>query len=169
MTPNSTNISFKQKGSMLLEALIAILIFSMGILALVGLQGTSVKLATDARYRSDASLQANQLIGQMWVSDRTPATLQTNFQGGAGNNGALYSAWVNNVALALPGVSGVAANQPIVSVVILTASAPAVSTSDQVTITIFWKSPSERASTGTLCGVVNTEAAHCYITMAQII
>lgn len=57
----------KQQGSVLLEALIGILIFSMGILALVGLQAASTKFATDAKYRSDAAYLANQTLGNMWV------------------------------------------------------------------------------------------------------
>lgn len=58
---------YSQNGSMLLEALIAILIFSMGILAIVGLQGASVRATTDAKNRVEASFQANQVIGKMWV------------------------------------------------------------------------------------------------------
>jgi type IV pilus assembly protein PilV len=159
----------KQKGSMMIEALAAILIFSLGILAMMGLQATSVKLSGDAKYRTDASMLANELIGQMWVSDRTPATLQTTYQGGAGTNGAAYTAWITDVTNALPGVAGVAANQPIVTVVTQNPVAPATSVTDVVTITIFWKAPNESAATGKLCGVANTSAAHCYITMAQII
>lgn len=64
---------------MLLEALIAILIFSMGILAIVALQAVSIKLAGDAKYRSDAALLAEEMLAQMWVSDRTPATLNALF------------------------------------------------------------------------------------------
>lgn len=56
-----------QQGVMLLEGLIAILIFSLGILALVGLQSVSARATTDAKYRADASFLANQAIGMMWV------------------------------------------------------------------------------------------------------
>jgi len=55
-----------QRGSMLLEALISILIFSIGILGIVGLQANSIKISSDAKYRSDASLLANQYLGSMW-------------------------------------------------------------------------------------------------------
>ncbi|MBL8367702.1 MAG: hypothetical protein JNM54_07255, partial [Candidatus Accumulibacter sp.] len=44
----------EQAGVMLLEALIAILVFSLGILSLVALQATSIKLTGDAKYRTDA-------------------------------------------------------------------------------------------------------------------
>jgi type IV pilus assembly protein PilV len=56
-----------QSGSVLLEGLISILIFSAGILAIVGLQAASMKNTTQAKIRIDASWVANQRIGQMWV------------------------------------------------------------------------------------------------------
>ncbi len=64
-----------QEGVMLLEALIAILIFSLGILAIVGLQATMIKSTADAKLRSEASYLAQDRIGQMWAAD--PATLNT--------------------------------------------------------------------------------------------
>lgn len=54
----------------MLEALIALLIFSMGILAVIGLQASAIRNTTEARLRIDASYLADQVIGQMWV-DRT--------------------------------------------------------------------------------------------------
>ncbi len=56
-----------QKGVVLLEALIALLIFSMGILALVGLQVAMVKNTSDNKYRADASFIAQERIGRMWA------------------------------------------------------------------------------------------------------
>lgn len=61
------NPSRGQQGSALLEALVGILIFSIGVLSLVGLQATSIKLTTDAKDRTDASLLADQVISRMWV------------------------------------------------------------------------------------------------------
>lgn len=57
----------RQGGAMLLEGLISILIFAMGILAIVGLHASSTKATTQAKSRVDASLVASQRIGQMWV------------------------------------------------------------------------------------------------------
>lgn len=59
--------SRKQSGSALLEGLLAILIFSIGILGLVGLQGASIRNTTLAKMRIDASLIADARIGQAWV------------------------------------------------------------------------------------------------------
>lgn len=57
----------KENGSVLLEGLIAILIFSFGILAIVGLQGNAMRISTDSKMRIDASNIANQRIGEMWT------------------------------------------------------------------------------------------------------
>lgn len=141
----------RQRGVMLLEALIAILIFSLGILAIVGLQAASLKNAGDAKYRTDASLLANQLIGQMWVADRTPATLQGNFGGASGAGGAAYTAWLPTVAAALPGAS---ATPPSVT---FTTNSATATPSSVATIVIFWNAPNEPAN------------AHRYTAMAEIL
>jgi type IV pilus assembly protein PilV len=133
----------RQTGVMLLEGLFAILIFSVGILGIIGLQIASVKQSAQAKYRTDASLLANQLIGQMWVSDRTPATLQANFSSPAG---AQFTAWRNGVISALPGVSA-SANSPTVAF-----------NGNVATITVFWKAPNEPVA----------DAAHKYVVLAQV-
>ena len=56
-----------QKGIALLEALIAILIFSFGVLGIVGLQGAMVKGTTQSKMRSDASYIAERRISMMWA------------------------------------------------------------------------------------------------------
>lgn len=63
-----------QHGVVLLEALIAILIFSMGILAVVGLQAAMVKNTSDSKYRADASYIAQQRVGQIWVDQANLAS-----------------------------------------------------------------------------------------------
>lgn len=55
-----------QGGVALLEALVAILIFSIGILGLIGLQAISMQSTTTAKSRIDASFVANERIGEMW-------------------------------------------------------------------------------------------------------
>lgn len=71
MTGNALRNRNFQQGFMLLEALVAILIFSIGILSLVGMQATATKYSTDARFRSTASYLANQRIAEIWVGDRS--------------------------------------------------------------------------------------------------
>jgi len=130
-----------QAGFSLIEGLVSILIFSLGILALVGLQANSMQMSSGAKYRSDASLLASALIGQMWVTDRTSTTLQNNFNTG----GPAYAAWLSDVQATLPVPAG---NAPTV----------AVSASGVVTVNIFWKAPSEQASA----------PAHQYTAIAQV-
>jgi type IV pilus assembly protein PilV len=144
----------KQAGSMLLEGLISILLFSIGILAIVGLQAASIKMVGDAKYRSDASLLTDQLIGQMWASDRTIATLQANFSSTPA--GPQYTNWVIKSVntSSLPGVAGVAANQPTV---IFTTNTTTTVNSSIVTMTIYWNSPNEPAQ------------AHKHVVVAEII
>lgn len=57
-----------QQGIVLLEALIAILIFSFGILAITGLQGAMIKNTTDSNYRAQASYIVQQQLGGMWAN-----------------------------------------------------------------------------------------------------
>lgn len=56
-----------QKGFALLEALVAILVFSFGILGTLGLQVSMTNEQTSAKLRSDASFLASGLIGAMWA------------------------------------------------------------------------------------------------------
>jgi type IV pilus assembly protein PilV len=58
----------KQQGAVLLEAMIAILIFSFGILAISGLQGAMMKNTVDAAYRAEASYIVQQRMGEMLVN-----------------------------------------------------------------------------------------------------
>lgn len=54
-----------QNGAVLLEALIAILIFSFGILAISGLQAVMMKNAADATFRAEAAYVVQQQLGNM--------------------------------------------------------------------------------------------------------
>lgn len=65
--PAIRSCRLQQSGMILIEVLVAALIFAVGILAVIGLQATAVGQVADAKYRLDASLIANQRIGQMWV------------------------------------------------------------------------------------------------------
>jgi type IV pilus assembly protein PilV len=69
---------FGQKGAVILEALIAILIFSMGILALVGLQAVMLQNTTDSKFRADASYLAQQQIGRIWADPANASTYVSN-------------------------------------------------------------------------------------------
>lgn len=129
-------------GFMLLEVLVSILIFSFGVLAIVGMITFAVKQSADAKYRADAALLANDLIGRMWVDDRSFAGLSANYDTG-GTPGATYNAWLARVQTVLPGS---AANAPTVAVVSVAAGASAAQPSSEVTVTLRWKPPNEPAT-----------------------
>jgi len=131
----------RQRGATLLEALIGILIFSIGILALVGMQALAIKHMSDAKYRSDASFFANEIIGQMWVNR---ANLGTYAFAGAGAPPAAINSWVTSIQNSLPGVTAAANTLPIIIVAGTT-----------VTVTVRWQLP-------------GGEGVHSHITMAYI-
>lgn len=54
-----------QRGSVLIEAMVAVVIFSMGVLALVGLQTAMLKNSNDNRYRAEAQLIAQTHLANM--------------------------------------------------------------------------------------------------------
>lgn len=133
---NQTN----QSGSVLLEALIAILIFSLGILAIVGLQATMVKAASDAKYRTEAGLYANRLLGEMWAADRSASL--SDFATGGSQYTSWYSEMQNtNAAVGLLGLPGVTINPPQVTVTAVNNPTKGYLTSQNVTISIFWQAP----------------------------
>lgn len=114
-----------QSGVALLEALVGILIFSIGILALMGLQAQSIRNTVEAKYRNEAAYLANQIIGQMWVDRDNLADYDT---GGGGNPN--MEAWRTRVANTLPRVVIGGANSPEIDVA-----------GRQVSVTVFWQMP----------------------------
>ena len=111
-----------QQGVMLLEALVAILIFTLGVIAVMGMQAVSISQVSQAKYRTDASYLANQITGRMWVDQPNLASYAT-----AGYFGR--AAWDTTVANTLPSGTGTIA---------------VVGTS--VTVTIQWRQPSENVT-----------------------
>lgn len=68
----------RQAGVMLIEALVGILIFMIGILALIAMQAAAIRSAGDARYRTEAVNYSNDLLGQILVNvDRSSAAAMT--------------------------------------------------------------------------------------------
>jgi type IV pilus assembly protein PilV len=135
----------KQSGSVLLEAMIAILIISIGILAMVGMQASAINNVSDAKYRSTAGFLADQIVGTMWsqravtvnASNVTVASADTTFQCNPCTTGgnAYTQAWaVSGVAAELPqGTASIA----MVNTVLGGGSASAV------TVTINWQAPKD--------------------------
>ena len=143
MLRNAPPINRSQAGSTMIEALVAIFIFSIGVLALIGLQAVSIKTSIDAKYRADAAFLANQVIGQMWV-DRANIGNYAHYSGGSACNfsGSASSVtavtnWVAEITRTLPAASLSAAKIAQISV-----TTP-ISGTRQVTVTVCWQSPQE--------------------------
>lgn len=114
-------------GFSLLEVLISVLLFSVGLLALIGMQATVMGSTMDAEFRVQASYQANRIIGRMWVDRANLADYDT--ETGTSQN---LDDWLDEVASALPGASGDEA--PTIKV------DPATG---QVDVVIRWKRPGD--------------------------
>lgn len=56
----------------LIEALLGILIFSLGILSLVAMQTAAVSAQSDARYRIEAANLADQIVSDIWLNISRP-------------------------------------------------------------------------------------------------
>jgi type IV pilus assembly protein PilV len=108
-----------QAGVMLLEALVAILIFSLGIIALMGMQAASIAQVSQAKYRTDASYLANQIMGKIWTD-------QANIASYAAGGYAGRATWDTLVSKTLPNGAGA------IAVV-----------GRQVTVTITWQQPDD--------------------------
>jgi len=120
----------------MLEALISILIVALGVLGSVGLLARSMQDIDDAKFRGEAAYLASGYLGQMWVADRTTATLDANF--GSASAGANYTEFANVVAQRLPNAGACPPD-----VVVAAGPIGATATNSQVNITIRWLKTNE--------------------------
>lgn len=132
----------RQQGATLIESMVAILIFSMGLLALMGLQATSIGFATDSKYRAEASYFADQIVGRMWVAggNATLASYACSPCSAGGNADTL--AWMAQIQAAAGLPNGTA------SIVIA---------GNTATVSVGWRAPHEPVT-----------ANHAYTTAANI-
>lgn len=56
-----------QRGSALVESMIAVLLFSIGIVALLRVLGVAIKDSGDVENRAIAATVADETVGRMWV------------------------------------------------------------------------------------------------------
>lgn len=116
----------EQQGVFLIEALIGILVFSLGVLAMVALGTAAISAQSDAQYRTESANLANEIASEIALkADRVPratpaltlAALNASlapFEHNAGGATCLFTAdpsanalvtdWVTKVTGALPGV-----------------------------------------------------------------
>ncbi len=132
----------RQSGTSLLEVLIAILIFSLGILGTTGLLATSIRASNDARYRSEAANLAGAMVADMWATG--PGQLDTEF----GTSGTKLDAWKVKAAALMPSAD---TNPPQVDL-----AQPGLSLQSRtVVVTVFWQLP-------------GAKELHSYMLTAQI-
>jgi len=145
-----------QGGFFLLEALIALLIFSLGILGMIAMGSAAIAGQTDAQVRTDAARFADQLAGQIALSaDRittdaatsaslvafnhhpTTAGPYCSFSGPA-STAPVITAWLGQLTGpgGLPGA--LPANQSI-------AVDTSVTGHNQVIVTMCWRGPADNA------------------------
>jgi len=126
---------------MLLEALIGILIFTIGILALIAMQSVAVTQVRDAQYRTEAGIQAERMMGNMvLLTSSDPAISPT----------ATITQWQTDVTNTLPGGSGTVAT---------TANTALGSRIWNVTITVNWRAPGAAAdSSHVVAGMLSYNA-----------
>jgi type IV pilus assembly protein PilV len=79
-----------QRGVALIEALMSILIFSLGVLGLMGLEARAINFSVDAEDRNRASLFANDVASYLWLTGNvTPSAAQiTTWQTNVANASA---------------------------------------------------------------------------------
>jgi type IV pilus assembly protein PilV len=116
--PRQTYRRRGQRGFSLLETLVALLIFSVGLLGVVALQARTIQLSVDGEDRNRAALLADEVVATMW--SRGSTSLST----------AETTAWSTRVGAALPGA---------------TATVSAADADGVVTVSISWR-PSSRAA-----------------------
>jgi type IV pilus assembly protein PilV len=156
-----------QQGSVLLEALIAFLIFAMGILGVIGLQATAINNTLDARYRSDAAFLANQIIAQIWtdpavITTTNPVTydIQSSYAcQPCTTSGATTATGNANTQAWVAQIKGPNSQLPFLPGVTDTAFQPAIvidQVTNHVTVTLNWQSPQ------------NQNVTHSYSTTTQI-
>jgi type II secretory pathway pseudopilin PulG len=119
-------------GAFLFEALVAILVFSIGAAGLFALLGTALRESGNAHWRSEAFNVAATTLSQMAAED--PATLGDRYDArtsGPGFRQLLAS------AVRLPGVTA-STNAPLVSI----GTGPSGG-SRRVAVTVFWQSQTD--------------------------
>jgi len=121
-----------QRGAVLLEALVAIAVFGVGVLGHLELQAQAFRHLDAANARGDAARLADALLARMWAGD--PARIARQFGGGSGR--ASEDEFIAR-ARALPG-----GNDPDNSPEVSVAPGPTPA-SRRVTIVVRWRAPGE--------------------------
>jgi type IV pilus assembly protein PilV len=135
-SPTPTQRRQAVRGFAIIEALIALLIFSIGALGLVGLQASMTRATGSAKHRADAAFLASDLIGTIW----TDAANLASYDEAACDGHTLCKNWKDKVAATLPGGD---------------ATLSVTDSSGLVSIKITWTLPNEGAHNYVTAAAVN--------------
>lgn len=141
-----------QHGGFLLEALVGILIFTLGVLGLVALQARAIAYTGDAQYRGEAAYLANSYVSKMWADSRANIPLRY-----AASGQPEFDALEQAVFTRLPGAAGIPGNPSVAIVQPGPGGTPdalangtgiaLTGTGTVVTIVIQWQPPRPEGST----------------------
>lgn len=82
---------------MLIEVLVAVFIFAIGVLGILGLQARSAKVNLDARFRTEAAALADEYASKILLEPITGTTTRATLTGKyASPSGTVYTDWVDN-------------------------------------------------------------------------
>lgn len=100
MSINSSLISKSkmQRGVGLVEVLIALLVFSIGMLGIASLQVVSRKSSFEAQQRQEAVLLANEIVARMKASGQSLTEINTNYTFNTGTTHPMPTPPCNTVA-----------------------------------------------------------------------
>ncbi|MDE3209960.1 MAG: hypothetical protein KGM46_04405 [Pseudomonadota bacterium] len=127
------------RGIVLIDALIAVVIFSIGIVGMVSLLGTASKLSGDAQYRTNAAMFADQVVSLMWTDATT--SLVNDF---SSPGGAQFKLWSQTIDCASPTrgtgcLPGSASYPPTIKIT----AVPNSPSDFLVTVTVNWRAPND--------------------------
>jgi type IV pilus assembly protein PilV len=89
-------------GIVLIEVLIALLIFMFGVLGLVGLQASLTRATTDSKVRADAAYLAGEMVARLWSDTANLAS----YDGTGCASTSLCKEWQSKVTKSLPSGAG---------------------------------------------------------------
>ncbi|RYF82849.1 MAG: type IV pilus modification protein PilV [Comamonadaceae bacterium] len=112
----------RQRGFALIEVLVSVLLLSLGVLGLIGLQARTMEMSGEAEDRNRAAMLADDVASMMWMQHSV--TLSS----------AALTAWQNSVTAQLPNGAGT----------VTTVAGKA----DAVDVTITWRPPARATGDG---------------------
>lgn len=123
-----------QRGMALMEALVSILIFSFGVLGLVGLEASAVNFSVDAEDRNRAAMFASDIASAMWLANSVSVTTNAMLT-------PQYAAW--QVSITDPTKTGLP--NGVLSITPSTSATDTGTFPDTADITISWTPLSDKS------------------------